>query len=99
METDKLITKIILWGRDKHLDDPVMQTCKAVEELGEFCHELTRNHINTVEIQDAIGDILVTIIVLSDILGYNPIACLNLAYNEIKDRKGHTERGTFIKEV
>lgn len=37
---------------------------------------------------------------LSDIcdkLGYNLLECANLAWNEIKDRKGKTVDGTFIK--
>jgi len=47
---------------------------------------------------DAIGDSLVTIIILADILGYNPVDCLQEAYDVISKRKGETKDGCFIKE-
>jgi hypothetical protein len=47
---------------------------------------------------DAIGDVLVTIIILSYQLELNPWDCLESAYNEIKERKGQTIDGVFIKE-
>ena len=31
--------------------------------------------------------------------GLDLVECLNVAYNEIKDRKGKTENGTFIKQT
>ena len=44
------------------------------------------------------GDIFVTLIVLCEQLGINPTFCLSMAYNKIKDRKGKTINGQFIKE-
>ena len=44
------------------------------------------------------GDILVTLIILCDQLNLDPIECLYRAYNKIKDRKGKTINGTFVKE-
>ena len=37
------------------------------------------------DIQDGIGDILVTVIILAEQLGYSPEECLKLAWNEIKE--------------
>lgn len=44
------------------------------------------------------GDIFVTLIILCEQLGLNPIKCLDMAYEKIKDRKGKTINGVFIKE-
>lgn len=96
METDTLINEIIKWGRDKGLNDVRSQLNKVIEEVGEIAHEVTRNR-NGVEFDDAIGDSLVTLIILASINGKDPRDCLESAYNEIKDRTGKTENGTFIK--
>lgn len=97
------ITDIIQWGREKRLDDPKAQLNKVIEEVGEIAHEITRNHYDLEaleqpdELVDAIGDALVTIIILADILNLDPIGCLEEAYDAIKDRKGETSNGTFVK--
>ena len=44
------------------------------------------------------GDILVTLIILSYQIGIDPIECLSMAYDKIKDRKGKTIDERFIKE-
>lgn len=44
------------------------------------------------------GDIFVTLIILCDQLDIYPIDCLAMAYEKIKDRKGKTINGVFIKE-
>lgn len=97
METDELIKNVIRWGRDKGLNDPKAQLNKVMEEVGEIAHEVSRNRYGA-DFRDAIGDTLVTLIILADIASARPMACLKLAYREIKDRKGKTENGTFVKE-
>lgn len=98
MTTNRLIEAVKRWGRDKSLYDPIMQFAKLNEEVGEIAHELTRNRYESAEIKDAIGDTLVTIIILADILEIDVRDALCLAYQEIKDRHGTTWNGTFIKE-
>lgn len=44
------------------------------------------------------GDIFVTLIILCDQLNLDPVDCLGRAYEKIKDRKGKTINGVFIKE-
>ena len=97
IEQKNLINAVEQWGWDKGLEDPKAQLNKVIEEVGEIAHEVTRNQYGD-DFKDAIGDSLVTIIILSSICGYDPIDCLKSAYNEIRDRKGHTSGGTFIKE-
>jgi len=90
MTFDKLIDNITQWADDKGIlvsDNIPQQTMKVMEELGE-----------TDEVIDGIGDIFVTVIILSKQLGLDPTECLESAWNEIKDRKGKTVNGTFIKE-
>lgn len=99
------IFDVINWGREKGLDDPKAQLNKVIEEVGEIAHEITRNHYDLDaleqpdELVDAIGDTLVTVIILADILGIDPVDALASAYKAIKDRKGKTENGTFVKEA
>lgn len=97
MDTDELVKKVIRWGRDRGLNDPKAQLNKVIEEVGEIAHEVTRNKYGK-DFRDAIGDTLVTIIILADICGAIPMGCLEIAYKDIKDRKGKTESGTFVKE-
>lgn len=102
-ELYNVISDIILWGRDKGLEDPKAQLNKVIEETGEIAHEICRNHYDLEsleqpdELYDALGDTLVTIIILCDILNIDPLVALETAWSEIKDRHGKTENGTFVK--
>ena len=93
-----LIYKTMDWGEEKGLDDSKSQLNKVIEEVGEIAHEITRNKINDNPLlKDALGDTAVTLIILANICGYDFYECLETAYNEIANRKGKTENGTFIK--
>ena len=69
MNTDELINAVKKWGAEKGIDDPKMQMCKLIEELGEMNHELTRGKFDSPEMKDAIGDTLVVLIIEANILG------------------------------
>lgn len=102
-DADILFGKIKGWGRSKQLHDCKSQLNKVIEEVGEIAHEITRNHydLNAIdqpdELVDALGDSFVTLLILSDILGVDPLDAMCAALEEIKDRKGVTRNGTFIK--
>lgn len=98
MSADELFAAVREWGVDRGIDNPYRQLNKVTEELGEWSHEICRDNFTTPEAKDACGDVLVTIIILADICGIDPIECLEGAYNEISDRSGHTSDGMFIKE-
>lgn len=98
MNTDELIDAVMDWGEAHNLHDAKAQLNKVIEEVGEIAHEVCRNNENSAAFDDAIGDALVTIIILANIGGNDPRECLALAYNAIRDRKGKTENGTFVKE-
>lgn len=93
------LVDVIQWGREKRLSDPKAQLNKVLEEVGEIAHEITRNNYESEELVDAIGDTLVTVIILADILDIDPIDALQEAYSVIKGRKGKTENGTFVREA
>ena len=100
MTFDKLIDNITQWADDKGIlvsDNIPQQTMKVMEELGETAGAILKQK-KTEDVIDGIGDILVTVIILSKQLGLDPTECLEHAWNEIKDRKGKTIDGTFIKE-
>ena len=49
--------------------------------------------------KDALGDVLVTLIVGAATADLDLVECLGKAYEEIKDRKGYlTPQGVFVKE-
>ena len=95
---DDLVESVILWGRNKELNDPKAQLNKVIEELGEMAHEVCRNRYHSNEMMDAVGDTLVTIIILADICKLDVKDCLQEAYNVINKRTGRTIDGTFVKD-
>lgn len=100
MTFDELINNITQWADDKGIlvsDNIPQQTMKVMEELGETAGAILKQK-KTEDVIDGIGDILVTVIILSKQLGLDPTECLEHAWNEIKDRKGKTVNGTFIKQ-
>ena len=98
-----LITKINQWADDRNLKqaDPNIQWMQITEEVGEIRDVLLKPTKFTepqAALKDAIGDTLVTIIVLAHQLDLDVTECLGLAYEEIKNRKGKMINGTFVKE-
>ena len=97
MMTDEVVWSIKDWGREHGINNPDKQTIKLMEEVGELANEISRSRYNTPEVQDALGDIGVVLIILADILGYDFRDCLELAYDVIEGRTGKTVNGSFIK--
>ena len=98
-----LITKINHWADERNLKqaDPKIQWMRITEEAGEIRDVLLKPTKFTepqAALKDAIGDTLVTIIVLAHQLDLDVTECLGIAYEEIKNRKGKMINGTFVKE-
>jgi NTP pyrophosphatase (non-canonical NTP hydrolase) len=96
---DELIVKIHSWANERELIDSnyiKSQFCKVIEELGEAASAITKNQRD--ELIDGLGDTFVTIIILTMQCGLTPQEVLNAAWDEIKDRKGKTTNGVFIKQ-
>ena len=99
----KLIDKINQWADERNLKqaDPKIQWMRVTEEVGEIRDVLLKPTKFTepqAALKDAIGDTLVTIIVLAHQLDLDVTECLSIAYEEIKNRKGKMVNGTFVKE-
>lgn len=98
-----LITNINHWADERNLKqaDPNIQWMRITEEVGEIRDVLLKPTKFTepqAALKDAVGDTLVTIIVLAHQLDLDVTECLGIAYEEIKNRKGKMVNGTFVKE-
>jgi len=95
--TDNLITMIERWHFDRNLIDGATdkdQVCKLIQEVG----ELSDNVCKQKDIADDIGDIMVVLINIAKRNGLSIRHCLEVAYHDIKDRKGKMVDGIFVKE-
>lgn len=98
----ELITKVNEWAISHGLDksNPKTQWMKVTEEVGEIRDVFLKPHDFADpewSLKDAIGDSIVTLIVLCLQLGYDVEECLTIAYNDIKDRKGVMIDDNFVK--
>ena len=99
MTFESLQDAIIQWGYARNIVSPKntpKQFMKVSEELGELAEGINKN--NQGQIKDSLGDILVTLIILSKDLDVELLDCLRGAYDVIKDRTGKTVNGVFVKE-
>jgi len=96
---DELAYSVKLWAESRDLikkENVSRQMLKVMEEVGETAASIARGNRDL--IKDGIGDSFVTLIILSWQNGIDPTECLRAAWEEIKDRKGTTENGVFIKQ-
>lgn len=98
MNLNELTTKIEDWAIVRELDiaDPNKQMLKLMEECGELAEGLAKD--KPADIEDAIGDAYVVLTILSMQLGTDIKSCIQMAYNEIKNRQGEMVNGVFVKE-
>ena len=93
--------KVVQWGEARGIVQnatAMSQAIKTLEETAELLAAINKKNIE--ETKDAVGDIVVTLIMVCAVLDINLVDCLKGAYNEIKDRKGYlTKEGVFVKEV
>jgi hypothetical protein len=91
--------KVLNWANERNLlhnENALKQYSKLQEESNELLISILDKD-PYLQI-DSIGDCAVVLIILANQLGHDFDKCLESAYNEIKDRKGRTENGNFIKE-
>lgn len=88
------------WAQDRGIYDKGnshTQYVKLMEEAGELAEALLKN--DKYEIKDAIGDMVVVLTNLAVLEGMLIENCIESAYNEIANRKGKMENGTFVKQT
>jgi len=94
---EKLIELVTQWHRDRNLidgSDDKSQTLKLLQELGELSDSVCKGE----SILDDIGDMLVVMINICERNKISLEKCLEVAYYDIKARKGKMIDGIFIKE-
>jgi NTP pyrophosphatase (non-canonical NTP hydrolase) len=93
----ELVNKIAQWHHDRNLIEGSTdkdQYMKLIQEAGELSDNICKGK----DIRDDIGDMMV---VLINIMTRNNLSieeCLQVAYDDIKDRRGRMVDGVFVKE-
>lgn len=98
-QKNDITKKVLKWASERnllHKANKWAQYGKLQEESLELYTAMLNNKEE--EVKDALGDIGVVMIILANQLGYNFFDCIDKAYKVIKDRKGKTVNGTFVKE-
>ena len=96
---DGTLAKIVAWAEARNLikgSSAQAQCVKLGEEFGELCSGIAKNKPEV--IADSIGDMVVVLTILAEQCSLDFAECVELAYEQIKDRKGRMENGMFIKE-
>jgi len=91
---------VIAWATQKGIIEngtAIAQASKTIEEVNELVQAITVD--DREEIIDALGDILVTIIIQAEMQGLKLTECLDSAYNVISKRTGKMVNGQFVKDA
>tara|TARA_R110001583_G_scaffold51898_3_gene161564 strand:+ start:244 stop:1065 length:822 start_codon:yes stop_codon:yes gene_type:complete len=88
------------WANERGLytkGDPKTQYIKLMEEAGEVGRAILKD--DKPEIIDGIGDMVVVLTNLAELVGYPIEECMRDAYNVISKRTGKMKNGTFVKDT
>lgn len=94
----ELVEKIAQWHHDRNLIDGSTdkdQYMKLIQEAGELSDSICKGK----DIRDDIGDMMVVLINIMTRNNLSMEECLQVAYDDIKDRKGRMIDGIFVKEA
>lgn len=101
MKYEDIEAKVLQWGFDRQITingTAMGQAIKTAEEANELLAAINKKSV--VEAKDAIGDILVTLVMCASIMGLDVVECFDSAYGEIKDRTGFLGKdGIFYKDA
>lgn len=96
---NELQTKIEKWAEDRGIlanSKASIQCLKLMSEVGELADNIAKGK----DCRDDIGDCFVVLVNIAKLVGSDITECAEIAYNDIKDRKGFlNEAGTFIKST
>lgn len=97
---DITATLVGKWALDRNLIEGSTvekQYIKLGEECGELAAGIARG--NHEKIVDSIGDAFVVLTIMALQAGTTISECADVAYQEIKDRRGRMVDGIFVKET
>ncbi len=93
--------KIIQWAEARKIipnSTPEVQLLKAVSEMGELADATIKKDKEAVV--DAVGDVIVCLINYCALQDINLVDCMEVAYDQIKNRKGTLlPSGLFVKDA
>jgi NTP pyrophosphatase (non-canonical NTP hydrolase) len=93
--------KIIQWAEARRIipnSNPESQLLKAVSEMGELADATIKNDQEA--IVDAVGDVMVCLINYCALQDINLVDCMEVAYDQIKNRRGSLlPNGVFKKDI
>jgi NTP pyrophosphatase (non-canonical NTP hydrolase) len=100
MDYNQLESLVIEWAANKGILEKATTAAQANKTMEE-CQELIDaiQDDNREEIADALGDILVTIIIQAKMQNMSLVECLEGAYNIIAKRTGKMVDGQFVKDA
>ena len=91
--------KIVQWAEARRIipnSNPSTQLLKAISEIGELADATIKGDED--EIIDAVGDVMVCLVVYCALKDMNLVSCMEVAYDQIKNRKGVLlSNGVFVK--
>lgn len=100
MSMEQLVDNIIQWGTDRGIitnGNPQTQCLKLGSEFGELCDNIAKGRYEAAK--DDIGDMIVVLVMIATQIDTDLGECLEVAWNDIKDRKGYLNpEGVFVKE-
>jgi phosphoribosyl-ATP pyrophosphohydrolase len=92
--------KVYQWGKDRGIvqhGKPMGQAIKTLEETTELLDAINKG--SETEVEDAIGDIMVTLVMVCATMNLDMQVCFEKAYQVIKNRRGYLDaEGVFHKE-
>ena len=92
---------IIQWSEARKIipnSTPEVQLLKAMSEMGELADATIKNDEDA--IVDSVGDVMVCLINYCALQDINLVECMEIAYDQIKNRKGILlPNGVFQKEI
>lgn len=93
--------KIVRWAEDRKIIPNASLLAQSIKTCEEAHELLSAAHSGDKEAyKDALGDVFVTLVIGAALADIPLTECIEYAYNEIKDRKGHlTPEGIFVKDV
>lgn len=100
MKTYQDFINIRGWAEARNLvqgSNPQAQFTKLIEEAGELATGIAKKRGDLV--MDGIGDMVVVLTIIAAQHGFTIEQCIDMAWDEIKDRKGRCVDGVFVKEA
>jgi uncharacterized protein YabN with tetrapyrrole methylase and pyrophosphatase domain len=89
---------VLGWAADRGIlanSTASQQFLKLVSEMGELADNIAKGR----DTRDDIGDCMVVLTIIANLMGTDLHECLSTAWDVFKDRKGYlNDSGVFIKE-